>query len=323
MGGNAGDLLGPGRVLRLAVGLAAQVGREPVEAHGAAVEELAVIKLLDEQRVAERQDHGGVGVGSDRQPFDVAAVVEVFAGRRHVDEAHTRFAHRIESCLHMVQRGAAGVDLGVLARHAAEGDEELAILCQHVPAGVHGHQLFHRRHDVRHQHARRPQAVGILVADVAADRIQEAMDLALGMMKSAGARPAVRAAEDRAVGMLRLYTRELLRDQIERLAPRQFDERVLATALGMAAGAMLEPALAHGRSAHPQARNFVGQHVQSDRRRIGILGERVQTHGFAVVVVLDLVDSPMGGGKGSLVGHLCLTLPWRWRGTDRRRRTRC
>ena len=193
--GNAGDLLGPGGVL------AGERGRELVEAHRAAIEEVAVVELLGQQRVAERQHQRGVGVGPDGEPLDGAASVEILGGRRHVDEAHALLAHGVEAALDVMQGGAAGIDLGVLARHAAEGDEQLAVLGQHVPARVHGHQLFHRRHDVRHQHARRPQAVGILVAHIAADRVQEAMDLALRVMEAAGARPAIGAAEDRAVGM--------------------------------------------------------------------------------------------------------------------------
>ena len=91
--------------------LSAEIGREPVEAHGVAVEEGAVVQVLGQQHVAERQHHRGVGVGPDRQPFDRAAVVEILGGRRHVDEAHARVAHAVEAALHVMQRRAAGVDL--------------------------------------------------------------------------------------------------------------------------------------------------------------------------------------------------------------------
>ena len=266
------------------------------------------MQVLRQQRVAERQDQGGVGVGPDRQPLDGAAGVEVVGRRRHVDEAHALGAHAVEPALHVMLGGAAGIDLAVLVRHAAEGDEELAMLGHHVPRRVHGHQLVHRRHDVRHQHARRAQAVEILVAHIAADRIQEAMDLALRVMEAAGARPAVGAAEDRAVGVRVLDPLEFLGDEIERLVPLELDERLLAALFGSSAGAFLQPALAHRRTAHAQPRHLVGQHVQADRRGIGILGERMQPHRLAVVVVLDLVDAPMGGGEGALMGHWILTL---------------
>ena len=111
--------------------------------------------------MAERQDQGGVGIGPDRQPLDIAAGVEIFRGRRHVDEAHARVAQGVEAGFDVVHGGAAGVDLGVLARHAAEGHEQLAMLGQHVPARMPGLQLLHRGHDMRHQHARGTETVGI------------------------------------------------------------------------------------------------------------------------------------------------------------------
>ena len=82
LGGNAGDLLGPGRVLGLAVALAAEIGAELLEADRVAVEEGLVMEALDQQRVAERQHHRRVGVGPDRQPLDIAAGVEIVGRRR-------------------------------------------------------------------------------------------------------------------------------------------------------------------------------------------------------------------------------------------------
>ena len=87
------------RVLGLAVLLAAEIGAELLEAHRVAVEEGLIMEALDQQRVAERQDHRGVGVGPDRQPFDIAAGVEIVGRRRHIDEAHARVAHAEEATL--------------------------------------------------------------------------------------------------------------------------------------------------------------------------------------------------------------------------------
>ncbi len=278
-------------------------GCELVEAHRAAVEERAIVQLLGEQHVAQRQDQRGVSVGPDRQPFDVAAGVEILGGRRDVDEAHALGAHAVEPVLQPMHHRAAGIDLRVLVRRAAEGDEQLAMLGQHIPRRVHRHQVFHRGHDVRHQHARSAQAVGIHVAHIAADRIQEAVDLALGVMEAAGARPAVGAAEDRAVRMRLLHPLELAGDAIERLVPRQLDERLLSTFVAIRAGAVLEPAPAEGRPADPQPRHLVGQHVQADRRRIGIVREGVELRRLSLVVVFDFVDAPVGGGERTLMGH--------------------
>ena len=169
---------------------------------------------------------------------------------RFVQEDAVVVASVIDACSH--ENGSASVvvqsRLGIKIVNDTSSDARLALF------GTH--QLFHRGHDVRHQHARGTQAIGVLVAHVAADRIQESMDLALGVMEAAGARPAVGAAEDRPVGMLRLYAREFLGHEIERLVPRHLDERLLASTLGMAAGPVFQPAFAHRRPAHAQARDL-------------------------------------------------------------------
>ena len=97
MGGDAGDLLGPPGVLGLAVAFAAEIGTELLEAHRVAVEEGLVMESLDQQRVAERQHQRGVGIGPDRQPFDIAAGVEIVGRRRHIDEAHAGVAQAEEA----------------------------------------------------------------------------------------------------------------------------------------------------------------------------------------------------------------------------------
>jgi hypothetical protein len=107
VGGDAGDPPGPLGVLGLAVAFAAEIGTELLEAHRVAVEEGLIMKPLGQQRVAERQDQRGVGVGPDRQPFDVAAGVEIVGRRRHVDEAHARVAQAEEAILDVVHGGAA------------------------------------------------------------------------------------------------------------------------------------------------------------------------------------------------------------------------
>src|SRR5690348_11116899 len=129
------------------------------------------------------------------------------------------------------------------------------------------------------------------------------MDLALGVMKAARARPAVGATEDRAVRVPGFYARQLFGDEVECLLPRHFDERLLSALVAARAGAMLEPALAHRRAAYAQPRHLVRQHVQADRRGVGILREGVQPDWLALVVVLDLVDAPVGGGERTLMSH--------------------
>ena len=156
---------------------------------------------------------------------------------------------------------------------------------------------------MRHQHEGGADAVVIHVAHVAADQVEEAMQLALGVMETPGARPAVGAAEDRPVAEIALHAAELARHQVEGLVPRYFDEGLGAAPLREGARTLLEPAPAHGGTAHAQARHLVGQHVQADRRGIGILREGMQTGGLAGLVVFDFVDAPVGHGERALMSH--------------------
>ena len=64
------------------------------------------------------------------------------------------------------------------------------------------------------------------MADIAADRIEEPVDLALGMMEAPGAGPAVRAAEDRLVAVLGDRSLQRRGHQVEGPIPRHLDERI-------------------------------------------------------------------------------------------------
>src|SRR5207245_11309067 len=134
-----------------------------------------------------------------------------------------------------------------------EGDEQLAVPGEHIPARMARQQLLKRRHDMRHQHKRGADAVIILVAHEPADRIEEAPYLALGVVETSGARPAIGATEKRLVAEFAFHAGELAGHQIKRLVPRNLDKRLGAAALGESAGTLLEPALADGRATHAQA----------------------------------------------------------------------
>ena len=99
---------------------------------------------------------------------------EIVGRRRHIDEVHAGLAQAEQAAPDAMDGSAAGVDLAVLARHATERDEKLAVPGEHIPARVARQQLFKRSHDMRHQHERSADAVVILVTHEAADRIEEA-----------------------------------------------------------------------------------------------------------------------------------------------------
>ncbi|MCY1526730.1 hypothetical protein D9M68_617690 [compost metagenome] len=187
----AGDAGRPLCGLGLSVLLSTQVGGKAAKAHAVALQEGGVMQAFDEQGMRQTHHQRGVGVGAYRQPFESGARVQVVANRADVDKARARGGHPAQGTGDLMLTRAAGADLRVLGRHAAEGNEQGGMPGQHIPGGVDSHQFIHGGHDMRHQHACGSQAVGIGVAHIAADGVQEAVDLALGMMKAPGAGPAV------------------------------------------------------------------------------------------------------------------------------------
>jgi hypothetical protein len=172
-----------------------------------------------------------------------------------------------------VLRDAARVDLDVLRGHAAERNEELAVLLERRPRGVPRAQLVYAAQHVRQQRAARAQAVARHVAHVTADRVHEAMHLALRVMKAPGAAPAVRAGEYGVVAVRGLHPLQFLSDEVERLVPRHFDERLGAAPVGARAGPAFEPAPAYRRPQYTGRRSKRRRHRIADRRGVWIVGK--------------------------------------------------
>ena len=72
---------------------------------------------------------------------------------------------------------------------------------------------------MRQQHPPRSQAVAVGMAHITAGGIQKAMNLALRMMKATGARPAIRAAENRGIAVSIDHAAHLEGNQIGGLVP--------------------------------------------------------------------------------------------------------
>ena len=174
VGGNAGDPLRPGRVLGLAVLFAAEIAAELLEADRVAVEEGLIVEALDQQRVAEREDHRGVGVGPDRQPFDIAARVEIVGRRRHIDEAHAGLAQAEQAAPDAWTVAPPALIWPFLRGTPPKETKSSQCLASTSQLVWLGQQLLKRSHDMRHQHERSADAVIILVAHEPADRIEEA-----------------------------------------------------------------------------------------------------------------------------------------------------
>src|SRR5476651_343165 len=90
------------------------------------------------------------------------------------------------------------------------------------------------------QHDRRAGAVGVDRARVAADEVEHALELVLGLMKDPGAGPAVRTAEDALVSMANANAIQFGRHRSDCLGPADLDELV-ATAIIRWSGALLQP----------------------------------------------------------------------------------
>ena len=156
-------------------------------------------------------------------------VVDVAAHRADVDEVDAGLAGRVLRAARDVPRQAARVDLRVLQRQAAEGDDQLGVLCDLVPVRSRGVDRVgaapdHVREDDLHGRA----AVAVDRGGVAAVAVEEAVQQALRVMEAPGAAPAVGAAVDGGVAVLALDARELARGQVERLVPADLDEGVLS-----------------------------------------------------------------------------------------------
>src|SRR5262249_38090937 len=101
--------------------------------------------------------------------------------------------------------------------------------------------------DVRHDHGSGARAVAVDGLHVVAERrVEETVDLALGVVEAAGARPAVGAAEDSAGPVAVAHAAELGAEQVERLVPGQRHELVPVAAV-VRFGSALEPAAADHR----------------------------------------------------------------------------
>jgi hypothetical protein len=145
---------------------------------------------------------------------------------------------------------AAGIDLHDFRRYAAERDQQFAMLLQRYPRRLLCPHYIHVHEDARQQRSRSTEAVRSQMGDITAKAIHEAVHLALRMMKTSRARPAVRSREYRAVAELRGDTLDFRRGNVECLIPRHIDESLRAALFPSRTGAAFEITFANRRLAH-------------------------------------------------------------------------
>ena len=155
-----------------------------------------------------------------------------------------------------VQPRAARRDLPVLRRQPAERDETLGVREDLAPfRDVSDNRVDVAEH-VRQQHHRGAEAIVRRLQRRAAGRPQEAVQERARVVQTAGAGPAVRAAEDRGVAVTIANARDFARDEIERFVPRNGDERVVAAHAARRTARRIQPTGTDHRFGHPVLRVY-------------------------------------------------------------------
>jgi hypothetical protein len=152
---------------------------------------------------------------------------------------------------------------------------------------------------MRQEGQRSAEAIVCRLIDEAAAGPQEAVKLPARRVKDPGRTPALGAAHDRRVAVARLYTRNFVGNEIERVIPCYGHEALAPTARSATGTA---PALAHHRSGNAGRR----MHARRDRldqdRRVGVVLERPHPNNTPV---LDLgkEGTPVGVVANPMCGH--------------------
>ena len=231
---DAGDPLGPLR------GAVAERREERVGAGAAAIEEGAVVQVLGDEHVAEREHDRRVGRGAQADALRAQAGVDVVVDRAEQHDLHAAPRAVREVLADGVAGDAAGDDGQVLDREAAERHEQVGLARDDLPRRRPAPHLVRAADDVAQRDVRGAGRVGALARGGAAEQAVEATQLALRVVEAPGAGPAVGAGVDGRVAVLADDAPELGRRAVERLLPADGDPLVGAAA-GVGARAVLEP----------------------------------------------------------------------------------
>src|SRR2546428_831512 len=173
-----------------------------------------------------------------------------------------------------VSAGAAGAHHRVLDRDAAEADEKLRVPLEYRPGRRPVQELAHRPDDARHDDGLGAVTVAVLAAHVAAETVEEAVELALRVVEAARAAPAVRAAVDARPPVLIVDAPQLPPQQAHGHRPADRHERLSAAAL-VRARAPVQPAGTDHRLRDPGRLPEAGDDVSAERRGVVVVTVRV------------------------------------------------
>ena len=193
---------------------------------------------------------------------------------------------------------AARAHVRVLDVHAAEGDDEVGVGEDRLPGRRPSQHLVAPADDVGQQHLGPAERVAPDGEGVAADAVEEPVQLALRVVEAAGAGPAVGAAEDRLVAVLGPHARQLTGHEVEGLCPADLHEVVVSPAL-VGPRPLFEPAPTYGGTGDPRRTLDRVQEVVEEGRRVGVV-TMARHVGDAVVIDGHRERAPVGEvGQGA------------------------
>ena len=207
-------------------------------------------KVFGVQDVAQREHQRGVGAGHRGDPFGAQAGVGIGAQRADRDQPAAARHRGRQRRGHGVAADAARGHRGVLRGQPAERHDQVGVLRYDRPRRGARHDQAHVPDHVRQQHRGRPVAVGVHRADIAAQAVQEPVQLALGMVEPARAGPAVRPAEHAVRAVAAVGPAQFGGQQVKRRLPGHGYEHVAPPA--GRARAVLQPSPADMRPVDPR-----------------------------------------------------------------------
>ncbi len=249
----------------------------------------------------ERQHQGGIAARNDGHPCGFSRRIATLWP--DVDQFHAVLAELAEPVGRLMAGDTAHADLRVLWIDAAEHDQQFCMLGNHWPAVLFAPRHLEEVHakDMRDDRLRSTGAVARIRRGVAADAVQEAMDLAERVMKPAGAGPAIRATKNGTVAVRRAHAIEFLGCDVECLVPRQLNEVVGAALVPCPVSPALQPAPTERGARDAGAMLHRRRHGMRNRRwcRVGLERRDIDD---AVVFRRDGERPPMARGDFGLFG---------------------
>ncbi|MDQ0134675.1 hypothetical protein J2T08_002593 [Neorhizobium galegae] len=185
---------------------------------------------------------------------------------------------------------ATGIDLSVAKRRAAEHHDQVRMADDLVPWAVAGDQPIGGTDDVRQDDFAGGITIGLDGTNGTTIHVEKAFQLALRMMKSPRARPAVGAGKNRAVAMLVPDAANFSGNQFKCFIPGNLDKCLGSPPPGTITRSLFKEGSPDGWFEDAAWRKPVGWKLPTELNRIGIAGHR--TNG-AMQAVMS-VEPPMG-----------------------------